>query len=191
MKPSWKWNSSSSTLFIELYWYIPLLLSPTGKIAVSFAKRSSSSYKQTFTRFSRGKSPFLSANSTLFKLYSRPFGLPQCVAFSSLGLFGFPFRPWRPPVPLLLSNVWTLSSLHLCLHSFFVLLLYGPASSGLASTRRSVFLHAMVVWPISRLILQLIDKHHLLERRYKTKHQILTTERLFHKKSAWCVSCSE
>ena len=31
-------------------------LSPTGKIAVSFAKRSSSSYKQTFTKFSREKS---------------------------------------------------------------------------------------------------------------------------------------
>ena len=30
-------------------------LSPTGKIAVSFAKRSSSSYKQTFTKFSREK----------------------------------------------------------------------------------------------------------------------------------------
>ena len=52
---NWKWNSSSSTSFIDSHWYIPFLLSPTGKIAVFFAKRSSSSYKQKFTKFSREK----------------------------------------------------------------------------------------------------------------------------------------
>ena len=68
MKPSWKWNSSSSTLFIELHWYIPLYtLSDRQKIAVSFAKRSSSSYKQTFTKFSREKS-LTQFHFSIFKL---------------------------------------------------------------------------------------------------------------------------
>ena len=91
---------------------------------------------------------------------------------------------------LLISGWWVFL---ICLFVFihFVLIFCDPAGFGLASTRRSVFLHATVVWPISRTILQLIDKHHLLERRYKTKHQLLTTEQLFLKITAWCVSGSE
>ena len=50
-------------------------LSPTGKIAVSFAKRSSSSYKQTFTKLSREKAPSHSYFQ-IFKLQFATLGLP-------------------------------------------------------------------------------------------------------------------
>ena len=92
MKHSWKWNSSSSTLFIEFHWYIPLLLSPTGKIAVSFAKPSSSSYKQTFTRFSRGKSPSLVLTLQYLNYTAGP--LSDCP-----NVWRF-FLPWTLQIPL-------------------------------------------------------------------------------------------
>ena len=75
MKPSWKGNSSSSTLFIELYWYIPLLTLSNRQIAVSFAKRSSSSYKQTFTKFSKEKA-LSHSYFQIFKLQFATLGLP-------------------------------------------------------------------------------------------------------------------
>ena len=90
----------------------------------------------------------------------------------------------------LLISGWWVFLIYLFVFIHFVLIFCDPAGFILSSTRRSIFLHAMVVWPISRTILQLIEKHHLLERRYKTKHQILTTEQLFLKITAWCISSS-
>ena len=51
-----------------------------------------------------------------------------------------------------------------------------PASFSPTSTKQSIFLHAVVVWPISRTHLQSIDKHHSLGLCYKTKQQILPIE---------------
>ena len=69
MKHNWKWNSSSSTLFIELHWYIPhFTLSSRQKLHFMTVKRSSSSYKQKSLQIFSGKKPHLNPIFTVFKL---------------------------------------------------------------------------------------------------------------------------
>ena len=86
MKRSWKRNSSFPTSFIETHWYIPFHFLQPGRIAVPFLKRSSSSYKQTFTIFSRGKKPLFSQASPYLNYNSCLLGCPQRVTFQ---------HPWR------------------------------------------------------------------------------------------------
>ena len=57
-------------------------LSPIDKFAVSFAKRSSSSYKQTFTKFFQWKKPFLSLTSKYLNQNCCPWGCFQACDFS-------------------------------------------------------------------------------------------------------------
>ena len=57
-------------------------LSPIDKLAVSFAKRSSSSYKQTFTKIFQGKNPFLSPTSKYLNQNCCPLGCLQACDFS-------------------------------------------------------------------------------------------------------------
>ena len=96
MKCSWKRNSSFPTSFIETHWYIPFHFLQPGRIAVPFVKRSSSSYKQTFTIFSREKALFQSG-FPLFKPQLLPSGLPSAYDLSGPFTIQFPLWPLRFP----------------------------------------------------------------------------------------------
>ena len=146
MKHDWKRNSSSSTLFIALHWYIPLFtLSNRQEIAVSFAKRSSSSYKQTFTKISKGEKSLSSSHFQIFKLQL------LSASFSSLDAWSFSF--FNASYSDLLSvgdhetfGNWSVSGimpLQLQNSSSICLVSVIPPPSGL------VFLLIVVDWPVS------------------------------------------
>ena len=96
MKHSWKWNSSSSTLFIEfalIHFAFHSLLQ--AKIAVPMQNEVVHLTSKQIQSFP-GKKPHFQSSLPLFKLPSLPLGLPpQRVTFQYLQRFRFLFWPLR------------------------------------------------------------------------------------------------
>ena len=94
-----------------------------------------------------GKKPFLLPTFEYLSYNSRPFGLPPTCDF---------------PVPQTFPVLHLLAPIHDWLGNFRVF------QNSTFAVKLSVFLHAVSFWPISCVLLQLIDKHHSLGWRYKT-----------------------
>ena len=141
-----------------MHWYVPhSTFSNRQKLQFLVVKWNSSSYKHWFTSFSGEKSP-LHSNFQIFKLNSRPLGLPPptCdlsvpqtfhVFLCALMICWVTNRPFRSAPSLLLILLSPLLALLAILSSLIRPLPKRPSS--LLPTISQLYLHSTVVWTVS------------------------------------------
>ena len=158
MKYSWKRNSSSSTIIHRIALiHSTSLLFPADKIAVSSAKRSSSSYKQTITKFLREKAPLFSPTSKYLNYNSCPLGcLSACDPSTSLTFqllllaAAFP-QSFFMSVYLLTSNWWDLLVSVFVIHSFCPFFRFRLPQRSVRFHLHTTLVHYLLDWDLKRL----------------------------------------
>ena len=150
------------------------------KIAVSFAKWSSSSYKQTFTKFSRGEKALSSSHFQIFKLQllSASFSSPDAWSFSFFNASYSDLLSVGDHETLGNWSVSRIMPLQLRTSSSICLVSVIPPPSGL------VFLLIVVEWPVS-LKLPAVNSWAWFNNQYYQLTTILQGNGWVHHIRAW------